>query len=171
MTGRHAVGLLLRGLFAAHDRRRVEVLGYSLRRHDDPVAAALAAEFDVFHDLQGVPAETVARRIREDAVDVLVDLGGYTAGARPEVLALRPAPVQLGFIDGHEAPRLDGLLLDWHVQPEDAPGRGRTGCCACPACCSHAARCLPAPRTGRASAANAGRSRIAQEWCSGFFGV
>lgn len=122
--GRHAVGLLLRGLFAAHDRRRVEVLGYSLRRHDDPVAAALAAEFDVFHDLQGVPAETVARRIREDAVDVLVDLGGYTAGARPEVLALRPAPVQLGwlgFIDGHEAPWLDGLLLDGHVQPEDAP--------------------------------------------------
>ncbi|KAF1700966.1 tetratricopeptide repeat protein [Pseudoxanthomonas suwonensis] len=122
--GRHAVGLLLRGLFAAHDRNRFEVLGYSLRRHDDQVAAALAAEFDVFRDLHGAPVADIARRIRDDGVDVLIDLGGYTGGARPEVLAMRPAPVQLGwlgFIDGHEAPWLDGLLLDRHVQPDDAP--------------------------------------------------
>ena len=121
--GRHAVGLLLRGLFAAHDRDRFEVLGYSLKRHDDPVAGALRTEFDVFHDLDGAPVADIASCIRQDRVDVLFDLGGYTRGARPEILAMRPAPLQLGwlgFIHGHEAPWLDGLVVDWHVQPTDA---------------------------------------------------
>lgn len=121
--GRHAVGTLLRGLFAAHDRSRFAVLGYSLKRHDDPVAAQLREEFDTFRDVERTPAADIATAIRRDRVDVLIDLAGYTAGARPEVLAMRPAALQLGwlgFIHGHEAPWLDGLVMDGHVQPGDA---------------------------------------------------
>lgn len=121
--GRHAVGTLLLGLFAAHDRSRFEVLGYSLRRHADPVASRLRGEFDVFRDLDGMAATEIAATIRNDRVDVLIDLSGYTRGGRPEVLAMRPAPLQLGwlgFINGHEAPWLDGVVLDAFVQPPEA---------------------------------------------------
>ena len=122
--GAHAVGTLLRGLFAAHDRHRFEVRGYSLKQHHDPTAAAIRAEFDHFRDLDGMPFTEIAACIHRDGVDVLIDLGGYTRDARPEVLALRPAPVQLGwlgFIHGQQAPWLDGLVLDACIQPADAP--------------------------------------------------
>ncbi|GGK12480.1 O-linked N-acetylglucosamine transferase, SPINDLY family protein [Luteimonas terricola] len=121
--GRHAVGTLLAGHFAAHDRTRFQVHAYSLRHHDDDVATAIRAGCDSFIDCEAMASDAIARRIRDDGIDVLFDLGGYTAGARPEVLALRPCALQLGwlgFIHGHQAPWLDGIVLDRHVQPVDA---------------------------------------------------
>jgi protein O-GlcNAc transferase len=121
--GNHAVGVLVRDLFAAHDRNRVRIHGYSLRRHDDAVGAAIRAGFDVFHELQGASTQEIAARIAADRIQVLIDLGGYTEGARPEVLALRPAPLQwswLGFIHPHGAEWIDALLLDAHVDPPGA---------------------------------------------------
>lgn len=120
--GRHAVGTLLAGHFAAHDRSAVEVHAYSLLGHDDDIARRIREGCDRFTDCEGMASDAIARRIQGDRIDVLVDLGGYTAGARPEVLALRPCALQLGwlgFIHGQQAPWLDGILLDHHVQPED----------------------------------------------------
>lgn len=122
--GRHAVGGLLRNHFAAHDRARFEVHGYALQSHDDGVATDIQAGCDTFVDCSALPADAVARRIRDDGVDVLIDLGGPTAGSRPEIFALRPCALQLGwlgFIHGQEAPWLDGVVLDHHVQPVDEP--------------------------------------------------
>lgn len=121
--GRHAVGNLLRGHFAAHDRARFEVHAYSLRHHDDAVAADIRAGCDTFSDCSTMASDMVAARIRDDGIHVLFDLGGPTAGARPEILALRPSPLQLGwlgFIHGQQATWLDGIVLDRHVQPLDA---------------------------------------------------
>lgn len=121
--GKHAVGSLLRGHFAAHDRTRFEVHGYSLQQHDDGIAADIRAGCDAFSDCSTMASDAIARQVREDGVDVLIDLGGPTAGARPEILALRPCAVQLGwlgFIHGQQAPWLDGIVLDRHVQPPDA---------------------------------------------------
>lgn len=121
--GRHAVGTLLAGHFAAHDPDRFDVHAYSLRRHDDEVAEAIREGCDEFVDCEAMTSDAIAQRMRDDGVDVLFDLGGYTAGARPEILALRPCALQLGwlgFIHGHQAPWLDGLVLDHHVQPDGA---------------------------------------------------
>lgn len=121
--GSHAVGHLVRDLFAAHDRSRFEVFGYALRRYEDPHADAIARGFDHFRDCSTSHGRAIAEAIGRDGIDVLVDLGGYTQGARPEVLALRPAPIQLGwlgYIDGQCAPWLDGIILDEQVQPPDA---------------------------------------------------
>lgn len=121
--GAHAIGQLLLHFFAAHDRSVVEVYGYSLRRYADGVGQALRQEFDCFRDCESMGTSELARTIRSDGIDVLIDLAGYTQGARPEALALRPAPVQLGwlgFIHGHEAPWLDAILVDDVVLPQDA---------------------------------------------------
>ena len=118
--GEHAVGGLLRDHFAAHDRTRVSVHGYSLRRHEGAVAETLRAGFDTFADLERAATADIAQRIADDGIDVLIDLAGYTLGARPAVLALRPAPVQLGwlgFIHDYGAPWVDGLLLDAQLAP------------------------------------------------------
>ena len=118
--GDHAVGGLVRDHFAAHDRDRVRVHGYSLRRHAGPVAEAIRAGFDEFADLEASATADIAQRIADDGIDVLIDMSGYTLGARPAALALRPAPVQLGwlgFIHDYGAPWIDALLLDEHLAP------------------------------------------------------
>lgn len=122
--GPHAVGELVRDVFAAHDREVVELHGYSLRSHAGPTAQRIREGFDRFNDCEHLPVDAIADLIRRDGIDVLIDLGGYTHGSRPEVLAKRPASVQLGwlgFIHPQQAPWLDAVLLDAHVQPESAP--------------------------------------------------
>nr|WP_269450939.1 hypothetical protein [Stenotrophomonas sp. MMGLT7] len=122
--GEHPVGELIQGVFAAHDRAIVEVYGYSLRSHEGDISRRIRDGMDHFRNLESMPSTGIADLIRHDAPNVLIDLGGYTQGARPEVLALRPAPIQLGwlgFIHGHQAPWLDGLLLDEWMQPASAP--------------------------------------------------
>lgn len=124
--GNHAVGGLVRDLFAAHDRAVVSVHGYSLRRHAGPTADTIRAGFDTFTDLDALSTADAAQRIADDGIDVLIDLAGYTLGARPALLALRPAPLQLGwlgFIHDHAAPWLDALVLDEYLAPPASEAR------------------------------------------------
>ncbi len=118
--GPHAVGELSCCHFAAHDRGRFRVSAYSLRSHQGEAAEVIRTGVDSFVECDGLGDEAVAEAIRADGVDVLIDMGGFTHGARPAVLARRPSPLQLGwlgFIHGHQAPWLDALLLDRHVWP------------------------------------------------------
>lgn len=116
----HAVGRLTRDLFKAHDRTRFKVSGYSLGSLPERQSNASSADFDSFHELHGLSDGQAAAAIASDDVDVLIDLGGYTLGARPAILALRPARFQLGwlgFISPHESVWLDAILLDNVIQP------------------------------------------------------
>jgi predicted O-linked N-acetylglucosamine transferase (SPINDLY family) len=66
-----------------------------------------------------------AERIRQDGIDVLVDLKGYTHRGRPKILAFRPAPVQvnyLGFPGTMGAPFIDYMIADAFIAP---PGRAQ----------------------------------------------
>lgn len=120
----HAVGRLFAGYVGDHDRERVHVHAYSLRRSEDAVANAIRGQAETFRELEGQSAQRVADAIRADGIDLLVDLNGYTFGGRPEVLAARPARRQVGYlglIDDHRAPWLDAIIMD----PVVAPARVR----------------------------------------------
>ena len=63
-----------------------------------------------------------ARAIHENRIDILVDLKGYTQGARPQIMALRPAPVQinwLGYPGTMGAPFMEYLIADRIVVPKE----------------------------------------------------
>ena len=63
-----------------------------------------------------------AQRIAADDVDILVDLKGYTADARTQIVALRPAPIQvnyLGYPGTMGASFMDYILVDDFVVPAD----------------------------------------------------
>lgn len=116
----HAVGRLFAGYVGDHDRRHVHVHAYSLRQSNDLVARAIRARTETVRELCGYSAEAVEDAIRSDGIDLLIDLNGFTDGAMPEVLASRPAPRQLsylGFIHDHQAPWIDGIVMDSHVAP------------------------------------------------------
>ena len=108
-------------LFELHDRERFETFAYSFDAGgDSPIRRRLEAAFDRFADVRGEAFQATAARIASDGIDVLVDLMGYTAAARPELFALRPAPVQiafLGFAGTTGADYMDGVVADAFVVP------------------------------------------------------
>jgi len=95
----HATAYLAAELFELHDRSRFEIVAYSVGPDDgSPIRRRLEAGFDRFHQLAGQPAAAITDHIAADGIDILVDLKGWTRDARPDVLALRPAPIQVAYL-------------------------------------------------------------------------
>ncbi len=121
--GEHPTAHLMRGLFRCHDRDRFEIYGYALRGDDGSVYyQQIRDDCDRFVELTGMDNVEAARRIQADGIHLLVDLMTYTNYARPEIFALRPAPVQinwLGFPGSSGADYLDYLLVDPVVLPPE----------------------------------------------------
>jgi len=119
----HATAHLISEVMELHDRSRFRVIGYSYGPDDGSAARRrLAGAFDRFVDLEAASFAESAGRIREDRVDILVDLKGYTSGARPQILALRPAPVQvnyMGYPGTMGTSAVDFILVDSSVVPPD----------------------------------------------------
>jgi predicted O-linked N-acetylglucosamine transferase (SPINDLY family) len=110
----HATAFLAAGLFEAHDRGRFEIAAYSIGQDDaSPMRQRLVRAFDRFVDLKAASPEQVAARIRDDGIDILVDLKGHTAGAPPRILALRPAPIQAHYL-GYPG-TIGGGLVDYLI--------------------------------------------------------
>lgn len=117
----HPTAHLMRGLFRCHDRHRVETYVYALSGDDGSAYyQRIRDDCDCFVDLTVLDNAAAARRIRADGIHILVDLMVYTDYARPEIFALRPAPIQvnwLGYPGSSGADFLDYWLVDPTVLP------------------------------------------------------
>ena len=92
------VGLLFRSMFALHDRSSFEVFGYSLSSDDrSPEHQEIRRGCDDFAYLNSLNNREAAERIVRDGIHILIDMAGYVASCRPEIFALRPAPIQVNF--------------------------------------------------------------------------
>jgi len=118
----HAIGHLIAGMFDKHDRSRVEVIAYSHGEDDESeFRRRVAASADRFVDIQDLSDEAAAARIKQDGIDILIDLSGQIRGNRLEILALKPAPLQvayIGFPGSNGAPFIDYMFSDKTVTPE-----------------------------------------------------
>lgn len=122
----HATALLTRRLFGLHDRRAFRVYGYSLHPGDgSDIRWEIASTCDEFRELSSVSDADAAHQIFNDRIDILVDLAGYTLGSRTEILAYRPAPVQVSYLAYHETMGAD--FIDYHITDAVAspPGQER----------------------------------------------
>ena len=120
----HPVAYLAAGLFEHHDRSRFETIAISFG-DDKPsaVRTRLKASFDRFIDADTMNDQQVAQLIRDLEIDVAVDLNGFTDGARPDVFARKPAPVQvnyLGYAGTSGTPCFDYIIADRFVIPEQS---------------------------------------------------
>ncbi len=117
--GRHPVGRLLLGVLPAHDRDAFDIHVYSDRLAEDEVTKHLR-ESCAWHRTADLDDEALAARIRDDGIDVLVDLAGHTWDNRLLAFARRPAPAQVSFL-GYGATigmaAMDAVLSD----PWEAP--------------------------------------------------
>ncbi len=118
----HAVSILTAELFELHDRAKVDIYGFSWSREDgSALRARVVKALDNYVSISTMTDAEAAQCIRSHEIDILVDLQGLTSGARPNILAYRPAPVQvtyLGFPGTTALPCIDYVIADRFVLPE-----------------------------------------------------
>jgi len=119
----HALAALAGELFEIHDRSRFEIMAFSLGSdRKDEFRLRAEAAFDRFLPVGGLSDDEVASLARRLEIDIAVDLGGYTRHARPRIMALRAAPVQvswLGYLGTMGGSFIDYLLADPVIVPPE----------------------------------------------------
>jgi predicted O-linked N-acetylglucosamine transferase (SPINDLY family) len=119
----HVTAALTAEMFERHDRGRFEITAISFGPDDgSDMRARLVKAFDRFHDARAQSDRDVAELLRSWEIDIAVDLGGHTSGARPWVLAHRPAPVQakyMGYPGTSGSDFIDYIIADRIVVPPD----------------------------------------------------
>jgi protein O-GlcNAc transferase len=95
----HPVADLAVGVFECHDRSQFEVFGISIGSNNDTeIRRRLERSFDKFIDAEALRFDEIAERIRQEEIDILIDLNGLTQYARTDIFACRPAPVQVNYL-------------------------------------------------------------------------
>jgi predicted O-linked N-acetylglucosamine transferase (SPINDLY family) len=116
----HPVGRFLVPLLGAHDADRFAVFCYSHVSRPDGYTELLRSRAHQWRDTIGLTDEQAAQLIREDKIDILMDLGMHTAGNRLLVFARKPAPVQvtyLAYTSTTGLKTMDYRLTDPHLDP------------------------------------------------------
>jgi predicted O-linked N-acetylglucosamine transferase (SPINDLY family) len=94
----HCQSLFMLPLLSRHDHGSFEIVCYSSTVRPDALTRQLAAHADQWHEVHRMDDATLARRIHNDGVDILVDLTMHMAGGRPLLFARKPAPVQIAWL-------------------------------------------------------------------------
>lgn len=121
---RHPVALFLIPVLERHERAAFEVYCYKTGVLADEVTAQLRASADAWREAARLSDAQLAQAVREDGIDILVDLTGHAGDLRLGVFAQQPAPVQvswLGYLHSTGLRRIQYRLCDRHTDP---PGPG-----------------------------------------------
>ena len=119
--GRHPVGFFLAGVLPSHDRSRFTVTCFSDRFKEDELTKHLQNTADRWLVTAGYSDETLFRIIREERIDILIDLAGHCGRNRLTLFAMRPAPVQVtwaGYVGTTGLKTMDYLISDWQESPQ-----------------------------------------------------
>ena len=95
----HPLAHLMQSVFGLHDPTSVHAICYATTVSDKSIHRhQIEREAPTFHDASNWSVERLVKQIVADGVHILVNLNGYTRGARNEVFAARPAPIHMSFM-------------------------------------------------------------------------
>uniref|UniRef100_A0A8C4Y077 UDP-N-acetylglucosamine--peptide N-acetylglucosaminyltransferase 110 kDa subunit n=1 Tax=Gopherus evgoodei TaxID=1825980 RepID=A0A8C4Y077_9SAUR len=122
--GNHPTSHLMQSIPGMHNPDKFEVFCYALSPDDGTnFRVKVMAEANHFIDLSQIPCNgKAADRIHQDGIHILINMNGYTKGARNELFALRPAPIQamwLGYPGTSGALFMDYIITDQETSPVD----------------------------------------------------
>jgi protein O-GlcNAc transferase len=117
----HSAARVFGSMLTHFARTQFEVFVYNnFKGEEDRVAALFKQNVTVWRDIIGLSDDAVAERIREDRIDILVDLSGHSGGNRLLVFARKPAPIQItawGYATGTGMRAMDVFLADPVIAP------------------------------------------------------
>ncbi len=117
----HATAFLITELLEAHHRDRFEIFAYSYGPNDQSqYRKRIERSVDCFREIVTLSFEEAANQIKNDSIDILVDLKGLTQQARTEILGFRPAPIHVNFL-GYPSTMgtrfVDYIIVDPFIAP------------------------------------------------------
>jgi len=118
----HAAMLFFEPVLQYHTHAQVETFCYHTHNFVDAVTRRLMAHADHWRPISHLSFDAAAALIRQDRIDILVDLAGHTANSGLPIFARKPAPIQatwLGYPGTSGLSRMDYRLTDAGTDPED----------------------------------------------------
>ncbi|ADL55129.1 tetratricopeptide repeat protein [Gallionella capsiferriformans] len=118
----HSAAYAFTAMLLDFDREQFEVIAYSNSKIEDKLTETFKKSVTLWRDIVGLPDDEVDDLIRQEGVDILVDLSGHTAGNRLLVFARKPAPIQItafGYAAGTGMDAMDVLFADEIFVPRD----------------------------------------------------
>ncbi len=119
----HSVAWFAEALVTHHDRRAVEVICATPAPVGGPTAQRFKAKADAWLDLHALPDDALAARLRQERIDIVVELSGLSAGNRLGAVAHGPAPVTCSYIGYPSTTGVPGVghrIVDGDTDPPDA---------------------------------------------------
>jgi predicted O-linked N-acetylglucosamine transferase (SPINDLY family) len=118
----HVVGWNLLALLSNHDREKFEIYCYASLANPDAMSEKIYKQIHTWRNILGANDDQAAEVIRQDKIDILVDLSMHSGGNRLLVFARKPAPVQVTYLGyagttGMEA--IDYRLSDPYLDPPE----------------------------------------------------
>ncbi|WP_321815020.1 MULTISPECIES: tetratricopeptide repeat protein [unclassified Paraburkholderia] len=120
----HCQSLFTTPLLRHHDHAAFEIVCYALGSQRDDITARLKQHADLWRDAGELDDARLAQQIRDDGIDILVDLTMHMDGARRLLFARRPAPVQVAWLaypGTTGSPSIGWRLTDPWIDPPDTP--------------------------------------------------
>lgn len=116
----HPIAFFVDSLLDGHNRDNVEIYGYGNVVKPETSTEYLKPKFDYYRNIYGLDVQSLIRLIKDDRIDILVDIAGHTNGNSLAALAYKPAPVQvsyLGYPGTTGMRQIDYRLVDKCVNP------------------------------------------------------
>ena len=120
----HPVARFMLPLLQHHDRDHFEIVAYSSRYLKDGFTEECAKHVDLWRECHHLSDAALAQQIRDDGIDVLVDLTMHSRDCRPGLFARKPAPLQvsyLAYVGTTGQSTMDYRLTDIHLDPPGGP--------------------------------------------------
>lgn len=119
----HPVAFFIEPLLDGHNRQNVEVFGYGNVAKPETATEHLKPKFDHYRNIYGLDSQSLVELIKDDKIDILVDLAGHTSHNSLADMAYKPAPIQvsyLGYPGTTGMGKIDYRLVDECVNPPES---------------------------------------------------
>lgn len=119
---RHPVGCFIAPIIKHHDHQKFEIYCYGEIRKVDEMTEEIKSSCDHWRSTLGLTDEQVIEQIKQDQIDILIDLAGHTEYNRLPIFFAKPAPIQasyLGYFATTGISTIDYWITDHHLHPLD----------------------------------------------------
>jgi predicted O-linked N-acetylglucosamine transferase (SPINDLY family) len=116
----HSVSFFCREMIKNHNRDKFKIYCYSYVRKPDKITAEIKENSDTWRDIATLSNLEIANQIKQDEIDILVDLSGHTADNKLPAFTLKPAPIQveyLGYPNTSGLAEMDYRIVDNYTDP------------------------------------------------------
>lgn len=105
----HAAGYFIEPVFKHHNKQAFKIYAYYNGTKNDGRTQRLRSYADKWRDIANLTDEEVSQQVRNDNIDILVDLSGHTNAHRLLVFSRKPAPVQISWLGYPNTTGLDTI--------------------------------------------------------------